>query len=74
VVFLLFQLQQDASAKRRTGTETPAPASDSRERENGQMAVHATVRRVDHGDKETTHGGKEENKKEWSNFICYLFP
>lgn len=37
------QLQQAASAERRTGTETFAPLADRREREDGQVAVHTAV-------------------------------
>jgi hypothetical protein len=55
---LFFQLQQTAPSKRGAGAETSSSATDCWEREDSEMAVHATMRRVGFGDQETSGRGK----------------
>jgi len=55
---LFFQLQQTAPSKRGARTETSPSPADCREREDSEMAVHATMRGVGFGDQETSGRGK----------------
>ena len=53
---MFFKFQQIAGPEGGAGTETFAPASDRRERKDGQVAVHPPMRRADGRDQATTHG------------------
>lgn len=55
---LFFQLQQTAPSKRGAGAETSSSPADCWEREDSEMAVHATMRGAGFGDQETSGRGK----------------